>query len=69
MSHRAGRWNLAVSLVAFLLFMIFLLAGLGALGGVGTVELGIWLVLLVVGVLLIVRRHQSTRRRETGIES
>jgi hypothetical protein len=59
MSNRASVWNLLLSLVAFLAFMVLLLAALGS--GVGTPELMIWLVVLVGGVLLIVRRHRSAK--------
>jgi hypothetical protein len=59
--NRASIWNLALSLVAYVLFMILLLS---AVGGVGTVELTIWLAFLVIGILLIVRRNRIAR---TGI--
>jgi len=44
--------------------MVLLLAVLG--GRVGSVELMIWLVLLVAGVLVIVRRYRAARRTETA---
>lgn len=59
MPQRATTGNLVLSLAAFFLFMIVLLAGLGF--GVGVAELAIWLVLLVVGALLIVRRFRKAR--------
>lgn len=57
MWNRARDWNLLLSLLAFLAFMVILLSALGF--GVGTVELLLWLALVVVGVLLIVRRYRS----------
>jgi hydrogenase/urease accessory protein HupE len=43
--------------MAFVAFMVILLTALGF--GVGTVELMIWLVAIVLGVFLIVRRYRS----------
>jgi hydrogenase/urease accessory protein HupE len=57
MRNRASVWNLLLSLMAFLAFMVILLTGLGF--GVGTVELMIWLVAIVLGVVLIVRRYRN----------
>ena len=59
MRNRASTWNLLLSLAAYLVFMLVLLAALGF--GVGTVELLIWLVILVVGAALIVRRYRRAR--------
>jgi hydrogenase/urease accessory protein HupE len=57
MRNRASVWNLLLSLMAFVAFMVILLTALGF--GVGTVELMIWLVAIVLGVFLIVRRYRS----------
>jgi hydrogenase/urease accessory protein HupE len=57
MRNRASIWNLLLSLMAFLAFMVILLTALGF--GVGTVELMIWLVAIVLGVVLIVRRYRN----------
>jgi hydrogenase/urease accessory protein HupE len=57
MRNRASVWNLFLSLMAFLAFMVILLTALGF--GVGTVELMIWLVAIVLGVVLIVRRYRN----------
>jgi hydrogenase/urease accessory protein HupE len=57
MRNRASVWNLLLSLMAFLAFMVILLTALGF--GVGTVELMIWLVAIVLGVVLIVRRYRN----------
>ncbi len=64
MWNRASVGNLLLSLVAFLVFMVVLLAVLGS--GVGVVELTIWLIALIVGSVLIIRRHRiakADRRR------
>ncbi|MBA8805432.1 hydrogenase/urease accessory protein HupE [Nocardioides ginsengisegetis] len=58
MLNRASVWNLLLSLLAFLAFMVILLTALGGFG-VGTVELLIWLAVVVVGVLLIIRRYRT----------
>ena len=52
--NRASVWNLLLSLMAF---MVILLTALGF--GVGTVELMIWLVAIVLGVVLILRRYRN----------
>jgi hydrogenase/urease accessory protein HupE len=57
MRNRGSIWNLLLSLMAFLAFMVILLTALGF--GVGTVELMIWLVAIVLGVVLIVRRYRN----------
>jgi hydrogenase/urease accessory protein HupE len=57
MRNRASVWNLLLSLMAFVAFMVILLTALGF--GVGTVELMIWLVAIILGVFLIVRRYRS----------
>ena len=57
MWNRASVWNLLLSLLAFLAFMVTLLMALGF--GVGTLELLVWLAVVVVGVLLIVQRYRS----------
>lgn len=60
MNRRASVGNLWASLGAFAVFVLVLLAAMGF--GVGTLELLIWLALLVVGVGLIVRRYQRARQ-------
>jgi len=55
--------NLIMSLVAFAVFMVILLSIVGF--GVGTVELLIWVVLFVVGVVLIVGRYRAASRTGT----
>lgn len=58
MPNRARTSNLLLSLAAYLIFMVALLT---AIGGVGTVELLIWLVILVVGTALIFRLYRRAR--------
>jgi uncharacterized membrane protein YhaH (DUF805 family) len=64
-ANRASVFNLVVSLIAFAVFMLVLPAALG--GGIGAPELLIWLVLLIAGSWLIVRRYRAARDR--GVES
>ena len=59
MRNRASVGNLLLSLVAFLAFMLVLLAVLGF--GVGVAELTIWVIALIVGSVLILRRHRVDR--------
>ena len=59
MRNRASVGNLLLSLLAFLAFMVVLLAVLGF--GVGVVELTIWLIVLIVGSFLIIRRHRIAK--------
>lgn len=59
MTSRSTTTNLVISLAAYGAFMVVLLAALGF--GVGPLELAIWLVLLVAGGVLIVRRFRSAR--------
>jgi len=58
-SNRASTSNLLLSLAAFLLFMIVLGTALGS--GMGTVELLIWLGVVVLGFWLIIRRYRNAR--------
>lgn len=60
MANRGSVVNLTMSLVAFLVFMVLLLAVVGS--GIGTVELVIWLALLVLGIVLIGARYRSAAR-------
>ena len=57
MPNRASTGNLLLSLAAYLVFMVVLLGVLGY--GVGVVELMIWLVVVIVGALLVVRRYRN----------
>ncbi|GAB3779690.1 hypothetical protein GCM10027601_06390 [Nocardioides ungokensis] len=45
--------------MGYALFMTLLLVAVGS--GVGTVELTVWLGILVVGILLIFRRYPNAR--------
>jgi lipopolysaccharide export LptBFGC system permease protein LptF len=60
MRNRTSTLNLVVSLVAFFVVMLLLPAALGA--GIGSPELAVWVVLLLVGSWLIVRRYRAARR-------
>ena len=59
MWNRASTANLVVSLAAFGFFMNVVVLALGF--GMGLPELGVWLGVLVVGILLIVRRYERAR--------
>ena len=59
MTRRGSTVNLILSLVAYGVLMVILLVAVGF--GVGTFELVIWLVLLVAGIVLIVRRFRRAR--------
>ena len=59
MWNRASTANLVVSLGAFWFFMNVVALALGF--GMGLLELGVWLGLLVVGVLLIAGRYRRAR--------
>lgn len=48
-----------MSLVAYLIFMIILLGAIGF--GVGTIELLVWLAVVVIGAFLIIRRYRHAR--------
>jgi uncharacterized membrane protein YhaH (DUF805 family) len=52
--------NLVLNIVAFVVIMVLALQALGAFG-VGSVELLIWLALLVGGIGLLVRRFRRAR--------
>jgi lipopolysaccharide export LptBFGC system permease protein LptF len=60
MRNRTSTLNLVVSLAAFFVVMLLLPAALGA--GIGPPELAVWVVLLLVGSWLIVRRYRAARR-------
>jgi hypothetical protein len=55
--------NVRVRRVLLILALAVVLLLLGSLGGVGTVELTLWLVLLIAGLVWAV---QSTRRQPTN---
>lgn len=59
MTHRASAWSVVFNLVAFVCLMLVLLASLGF--GAGMIEMLIWLVALVVGSVLIVRRYRKAK--------
>jgi hypothetical protein len=50
--------KLALNLVLTFGLMVLVLLAVGLLGGVGTVELGIWVVLLVVALVVVARRSR-----------
>jgi hypothetical protein len=61
MRNRAAPVNLIMSLVGFVVFMVLVLVVVGGFG-VGTVEMVIWLALLVIGVGMIVGRYVAASR-------
>jgi hypothetical protein len=63
MATRPSPVNLIMSVVGFLVFMTLVLVVVG--GGVGTVELLIWVALLVLGLALIVGRYVAASRPRT----
>lgn len=63
MATRPSPVNLIMALVGFLVFMVLLLVVVAGAGGVGSVELVIWLALLVLGLVLIGVRFRSASRR------
>ena len=59
MSNRATTSNLLVALAAFLFCMLVVPAAFGF--GIGVPELLIWLGILIIGFVLIIRRHRRAR--------
>ena len=57
--NRASARNLSMSVVAYLVFMLIVLVVLGFQAG--PIELVVWLVLLLAGIALIVRRFRRAR--------
>jgi hypothetical protein len=55
--------KLALNLVWTFGLMVLVLFGVALLGGVGTIELGIWLLLLLVAMAVVAKR---TRREVTS---
>lgn len=64
MTNRGSPANLTLSLLAFGAFMILLLVAVAGFG-IGTVELLIWLGLVILGVAAIVHRHHRARRGDS----
>ena len=50
--------KLALNLLLTFVVMVLLLFAVGLLGGVGTIELGLWLALLVIALVLVTRRSR-----------
>ena len=64
MADRSRVPNLMIALVGFVVFMVLVLQVVGGFG-VGTVELLIWVALLVGGIVLIVGRYRAASRPTT----
>jgi hypothetical protein len=50
--------KLVLNLLMTFGLMVLVLLAVGLLGGVGTVELGIWLLVLVVAMVVVARRSR-----------